>query len=223
MRSIRPRRATGHRVKTCAPNSFATSDSTSPRTRSPGHYELDGRAFVETVTFDGVKSLEAPAVVALAQLWYLVAGLSYYKAGAARRIDVGHDAARDPGPAPARGRALHDGLGRVRLPQSDPARVTSRSRVETRRRVVRAVRRRESRVLTPFGGGIDSVVTIEKLRDQVDQSLFIVSPATGRFAPLEATAAVTGLDVVRASRTLDPQIVRGDEHSSTDTCRSRRW
>jgi len=46
-----------------------------------GFYELDGRGFVETVTFEGVKSLEAPAVVALAQLWYLVAGLSYYKAG----------------------------------------------------------------------------------------------------------------------------------------------
>jgi hypothetical protein len=66
-------------------------------------------------------------------------------------------------------------------------------------------------VLTPFGGGIDSVVTVEKLRGLVDQALFVVSPSSGRFTPLEATAAATGLDVVRASRTLDPQIVRGDE------------
>ena len=29
-----------------------------------GHYELDGRPFAETVTFEGVNSLEAPAVKA---------------------------------------------------------------------------------------------------------------------------------------------------------------
>lgn len=173
-----------------------------------GTYELDGRAFVETVTFDGVKSLEAPAVVALAQLWYLVAGLSYYKAGAARRIDVGTT------PLGTQGRrllkaALSDGLGefayRNQIPLSDVT-IEGREGVESYAPFVDA-----NRVLTPFGGGIDSVVTTEKLRDQVDQSLFIVSPATGRFAPLEATASVTGLDVVRASRTLDPQIVRGEE------------
>jgi hypothetical protein len=49
-------------------------------------YELDDRTFVETVHFEGVKSLEAPAVVSLAQLWYLVAGLSYYKAGRRRSV-----------------------------------------------------------------------------------------------------------------------------------------
>ncbi len=54
-----------------------------------GHFELDGRRFVENVTFEGVRTLDAPAIVSLAQLWYLVAGLSYYKAGAARRIDIG--------------------------------------------------------------------------------------------------------------------------------------
>jgi hypothetical protein len=37
-----------------------------------------------------------------------------------------------------------------------------------------------------------------------------VSPSSGRFAPLEETAAVTGLGVVRATRTLDPQLL-GDE------------
>ena len=45
------------------------------------------------------------------------------------------------------------------------------------------------RVLVPFGGGIDSVVTVESLSPDLDTSLFIVSPSTGRFAPLEATAA----------------------------------
>ncbi len=173
-----------------------------------GTYDLDGRTFVESVTFEGVKSLEAPAVVALAQLWYLVAGLSYYKAGAARRIDVGTT------PLGTQGRrllkaALSDGLGefafRNQIPLSDVT-IEGRIGVEPFEPFVDT-----NRVLTPFGGGIDSVVTTEKLREHVDQTLFVVSPSTGRFTPLEETAAVTGLDVVRASRTLDPQIVRGDE------------
>jgi UDP-N-acetyl-alpha-D-muramoyl-L-alanyl-L-glutamate epimerase len=173
-----------------------------------GVYDLDGRTFVETVTFDGVKSLEAPAVVALAQLWYLIAGLSYYKAGAARRIDVGVT------PLGTNGRrllkaALSDGLGefayRNQIPLSDVT-IEGRVGVEPFDPLVDP-----RRVLTPFGGGIDSVVTVERLRAHVDQTLFVVSPSTGRFAPLEATAAVTGLEVVRASRTLDAQIVRGDE------------
>src|ERR1700690_623406 len=120
-----------------------------------GVYELDGRAFVETVTFDGVKSLEAPAVVALAQLWYLVAGLSYYKAGAARRIDVGMT------PLGTQGRrllkaALSDGLGefayRNQIPLSDVT-FEGRAGVEAYAPFVDS-----NRVLTPFGGGIDSVV-----------------------------------------------------------------
>ena len=173
-----------------------------------GFYELDGRGFVETVTFEGVKSLEAPAVVALAQLWYLVAGLSYYKAGAARRIDVGTT------PLGTHGRrlfkaALSDGLGefayRNQLPLSDVT-IEGRVGVEAYEPFVDT-----GRVLTPFGGGIDSVVTVEQLRAHVDQALFVVSPSTGRFTPLEETAAVTGLDIIRASRTLDPQIVRGDD------------
>ena len=173
-----------------------------------GVYELDGRTFVETVTFEGVTSLDAPAVVALSQLWYLVAGLSYYKAGAARRMEVGTT------PLGSHGRrllkaALTDGLGefayRNQIPLSDVT-IEGRAGVSEFEPLVDP-----TRVLTPFGGGIDSVVTTEQLRGCVDQSLFIVSPATGRFAPLEETAAATGLPVVRATRTLDPQIVRGDD------------
>jgi hypothetical protein len=67
------------------------------------------------------------------------------------------------------------------------------------------------RVLVPFGGGIDSVVTTAALADHLDQTLFIVSPSGGRFAPLEETAAVTGLKIVRATRHLDAQILSDDE------------
>lgn len=172
-----------------------------------GIYDLDGRTFVETVTFEGVKTLEAPAVVALAQLWYLIAGLSYYKAGAARRIDVGSTPLGEHGHRLLRA-ALVDGLGefsyRNQIPLSDVT-IDERVGVDSFEPFVDI-----RRVLTPFGGGIDSVVTTEKLRALVDQTLFIVSPSTGRFAPLEETAAASGLDIVRASRALDPQITRAD-------------
>ena len=172
-----------------------------------GHYELDGRHFVETVTFEGVGALEVPAVVTLAQLWYLVAGLSYYKTGAAKRIDVGTT------PLGVHGRrlleaALHEGLAefayRNDLPLDDV-------HIEGGTDAVRLdVELDVDRVLTPFGGGIDSVVTTTQLNPGLDQALFIVSPASGRFTPLEQTAAVTGLEVVRATRSLDHQLLNGD-------------
>ncbi len=70
-----------------------------------------------------------------------------------------------------------------------------------------------ARVLVPFGGGIDSVVTTHELAEHLDQALFIVSPSSGRFDPLEATAAVTKREVVRAARSLDGQLLRGDSTS----------
>jgi hypothetical protein len=170
-------------------------------------YELDGRKFVETVDFEGVGSLETPAVRAVAELWFLVAGLSYYKAGAARRVDLG---STPLGPAGERllAAALHEGLGefafRNDLPLDDVV-VSGGAEV-----VASPVSLDPERVLVPFGGGIDSVVTTTMLADHIDQTLFIVSPSSGRFAPLEATAAVTGLEIVRATRSLDRQLL-GDE------------
>lgn len=170
-------------------------------------YELDDRTFVETVDFEGVGPLDAPAVRAVAELWFLVAGLSYYKAGAARRVDVGRTSL---GPAGERllTAALHEGLGefafRNDLPLDDVV-ISGGTEVATS-----PVTLDPERVLVPFGGGIDSVVTTSMLADHLDQTLFIVSPSSGRFAPLEATAAVTGLEIVRATRSLDPQLL-GDE------------
>ncbi|MDH2904702.1 MAG: hypothetical protein PXZ08_12265 [Actinomycetota bacterium] len=173
-----------------------------------GHYELDGRHFAERVAFENVDTLRRPVLVAVAQLWYLLAGLSYYKAGAARGVDLGDT------PVGPHGRvlfeaALRDGLGefsyRNDLPLDDVV-ISGGGAVSTFQPAIDP-----ARILIPFGGGIDSVVTVNEL-DHLDRSLFIVSPAAGRFAPLEATAAVTGLDVVRATRHLDAQILRGDDN-----------
>ena len=173
-----------------------------------GRFELGERRFVETVTFEDVGELRGPVVRAVAELWYLVAGLSYYKAGAARRIDVGTT------PLGVHGRklleaALHEGLGefayRNETPLDDVI-IVGGLDVEPLDTQVDI-----ERILTPFGGGIDSVVTVTELNPALDQALFIVSPAGGRFTPLERTATVTGLEIVRATRSLDHQILEGDE------------
>lgn len=173
-----------------------------------GTYEMDGRVFTETVEFEGVATLNTPAVRSVAELWFLLAGLSYYKTGAARRIDVGST------PLGVAGRrlleaALRDGLGEFSyhndLPLDDVTIDGGGPITET------LVSLDTKRVLVPFGGGIDSVVTVESLSPDLDTSLFIVSPSTGRFAPLEATAAQTGRPIVRATRHLDSQLLTGGD------------
>ena len=62
-------------------------------------------------------------------------------------------------------------------------------------------------MLVPFGGGIDSVVTTSQLSPELDQTLFIVSPRRADSLPWRRPRPVTGLDIMRATRTLDPQIL----------------
>jgi hypothetical protein len=171
------------------------------------HFDLDGREFTEVATFEGVGPLTAPAPRAVANLWYLLAGLSYYKAGAARRVDLATTPTTPSGRA-LLGAALHDGLAefayRNDLTLDD---VVIGGGVDG---PAKPVALDAQRVLTPFGGGIDSVVTASELKGRVDQALFIVSPANGRFTPLEETARTTGLPIVRVTRSLDPQLLGDD-------------
>ena len=66
-------------------------------------------------------------------------------------------------------------------------------------------------MLIPFGGGIDSIVTVELMRGRGDAALFVMSRPGDRFAAIERPAAVTGLSVVRAGREIDPQLLRSAE------------
>jgi UDP-N-acetyl-alpha-D-muramoyl-L-alanyl-L-glutamate epimerase len=171
-------------------------------TRLVGHYELDGRLFREVVSFDGVDRLDEAAAAA-ATLWYLVAGLSYYKVGAAKVVDLG-DTAIGPAGRALLEAALRDGLGEFAWRNA-----LSLDDVEVTGGVAPTLvdaRLDQGRVLTPFGGGIDSVVTVESLNERIEQALFVVSPSSGRFESLEASAAVTRRDVVRATRTLDADL-----------------
>jgi hypothetical protein len=173
-----------------------------------GIYELDGRRFEESVVFEGVDSLDSRPVRSIAELWFLLAGLSYYKAGAARRVEVGTLPLGNAGRALLEA-ALLEGLGEFAYRNElflDDVVIVGGSPVDAR-----SIELDAERVVVPFGGGIDSVVTTSRLASHLDQTLFIVSPASGRFAPLEQTAQMTGLPVIRARRLLDPQLLAHDD------------
>ncbi|NNN03039.1 MAG: hypothetical protein HKL87_03475 [Acidimicrobiaceae bacterium] len=169
------------------------------------HFNLGGNVAREVWEFDQDVDWSTPGLSSLLDLLAALVGLSYYKLGAAPRIDLGPLALSASGRALLHA-ALLDGLGefayRNDLDLSD-VQIGGGIDVESVETPSR------EGVLIPFGGGIDSIVTLEGVRRHHPVSLFVVSPTQGRFAPLEETLAVTGLEVRRATRQLDLEVLRG--------------
>jgi hypothetical protein len=175
-------------------------------------YSLGGREFAEQITFGPGGDWDAPGVAQAARLICLLAGVSYYKTAAPPVIDLG----QVPVSAAERGflRGFYlDGLGEfayrngldlsalrfvggtVREPAGGPPPAPGAPPA----------------MLIPFGGGIDSIVTVELMRGRGDAALFVMSRPGDRFAAIEHPATVTGLPVVRAGREIDPQLLRSAE------------
>ncbi len=177
------------------------------------HYRLDDWHFTETITLPGGGDWSTPAVHEAARLVFLLAGVSYYKAGAPPVIDLGDHAVTDAERAFLREYYV-DGLGEFAYrskPRLDLTRLEIRGpRLE--RPAPAGYSPRAGSPLIPFGGGVDSIVTVELLRGCAsDASLFVVNRPGDRFNAIEKPAAVTGLPVVRAERVLDPKILRSAE------------
>jgi UDP-N-acetyl-alpha-D-muramoyl-L-alanyl-L-glutamate epimerase len=176
-------------------------------------YSLGGWDFAEKITFDPAGDWDSPAVGQAARLICLLAGVSYYKTAAPPVVDLG----QIPVTAAELGflRTFYlDGLGEFAYRNdldlsalrftggiiggpaaSGPPRGPGATRA----------------MLIPFGGGIDSIVTVELVRGRGDAALFVMSRPGDRFAAIERPAAVTGLPVVRAGREIDPQLLRSAE------------
>lgn len=184
-------------------------------------YSLDGRSFAERVTFDVGSGARwgDPAVDQAARWVFLLAGVSYYKTGAPPLIELPHTPLRTGERAFLRDVYL-DGMGefayrngldlsdlRIEAPLLDePVPPTPPPAGDGGE-----VTRPGKRPLVPFGGGIDSIVTVELVRPLADAALFVVSRPGDRFAAIERPAAVTGLPVIRAEREIDPQVLRSRE------------
>ncbi len=198
-------------------------------------YWLDGREFTERVTLPPGPRWRTEAARAAARLVFLLAGVSYYKTAAPPVIELGDTAVTEAELAFLRefylqglgefayrnaldltslrieGRSAGHGgdaaspwgrplgippiLGENLPPQIPPVPGPPLGR----------------RALVPFGGGIDSIVVVERVRRLADVALFIVNRPADRFAAIEAPAAVTGLPIVRAEREIDRQLLRSAE------------
>ena len=175
-------------------------------------YELDGREFTERVTLPAGPRWHTEAARAAARLVFLLAGVSYYKTAAPPVVDFGETALTDAEHAFLREFYLQ-GLGEFAY--RNALDLTS-LRFEARRASPVGTHPLGSplgqrRALVPFGGGIDSIVTVERVRRRADAALFVVSGPADRFDAIEQPAAVTGLPVVRAGREIDPQLLRSAE------------
>ena len=170
-------------------------------------YSLDGRSFTEVIGFPSGGDWTQPAVVEGARLLYLLTGVSYYKTGATPAIDLGETATTAAERAFLR-EFYVDGLGefayraqprldlsdlRITGPDLDRSGPTGYTPTST------------LRPLVPFGGGVDSLTSVELLRPLTgDASLFVVNRPGDRFQAIEDAAVGTGLPIVRAERLIDP-------------------
>jgi hypothetical protein len=172
-------------------------------------YSVDELQFVETVTFGQALPADDPAVLAAARLVFLLAGVSYYKTAAPPVIDLGDHALTSRELAFLRD-FYSQGLGEFayrndltlslefRAPHAEPAPAHYHPE--------------PGRPLVPFGGGIDSIVSVEEVRARFDEpALFVMSPEGRRFDAIEAPAALTGLPIVRATRKIDEKVLRSRE------------
>ena len=176
-------------------------------------YRLDGWTFTEQIALPGGGDWSSPAAAEAARLVFLLAAVSYYKAGAPPVIDLGEHAVTDTEREFLR-QFYVDGLGEFAhrsTPRLDLTGLQIRGpRLERPAPV--GFSPRTGTPLIPFGGGVDSIVTVELIRPSAaSAALFVVNRPGDRFDAIEQPAAVTGLPVVRAERLLDEQILRSAE------------
>lgn len=186
-------------------------------------YSVDGRRFTERVTLRPGGQWDRPAASAAARLVFLLAGVSYYKTAAPPVISTGDLALTRRERAFLREFYLQ-GLGefayrngidlsalRIEGPELPAPQAAPQAAPPAAPPAAAAPAAASRRALVPFGGGIDSIVTVELVRPAAGIALFVVSRPGDRFDAIERPAAVTGLPVVRAAREIDPQLLRSRE------------
>ena len=174
-------------------------------------YSTREHTFTERFAFEAGGNWDAPAALAAARILYLLAGVSYYKTSAAPLIDLGEL------PTTAMERDfLHgfyvNGLGEFASRNGLDLRGLQVEGPDAGAVAANIYTPELGRPLIPFGGGIDSIVTVAALvTDHPAAALCVVEPTGQRFAAIEYAAAVTGLPVTRIARTIAPAVQRSAE------------
>ena len=164
-------------------------------------YRCGEHHFTETVTLPAVAPESDESTL---RLLAIAAGLSYFKAFAPAIYELDWDASYYE-IAFAEQVSRH-GLGEFAYVNdladvlTTPVISTSRKEPRPRHRTHRWPTRR---ALVAVGGGKDSIVTLEALRNAgIEVTLFSVN----EYAPITATAEASGLPYIKAKRTLDPAL-----------------
>lgn len=175
-------------------------------------YSTNSHTFSERYTFGPGGDWDDPAVRAALRILFLVAGVSYYKTTAASVVDLGEHAST-PEERVFLERYYVHGLGEFAYRNGLDLRALRVIGPDERADGTKVVYDpKPRRPLIPFGGGIDSIVTVVALAaDHPEAALFVVHPPGDRFAAIEDAAAVTGLPVVHVAREIDPLVRRSDE------------
>ncbi len=174
-------------------------------------YSTADHSFAERFTFPAGADWGDPAVRAAVRVLFLVAGVSYYKTTAARVIDLGDL------PTTAAERSFLtgyyvDGLAEFAHRNHIDLRGVTVTGPEAEPAPPAPYEPEPGRPLIPFGGGIDSIVTVASLAaDHPGAALCVVHPPGDRFAAIEDAAALTGLPVTHVAREIDPLVRRSGE------------
>ncbi len=189
-------------------------DIDAPRQSITCRYAAAGHHFTEEFTFEPGGDWDDPAVQAAARILYLLAGVSYYKTTAAPLVDLG-DLQTTAAERAFLTAYYLKGLGEFAYRNGLDLRaleVTGPDAASATGSAGAAYDPVPDRPLIPFGGGMDSIVTVAALAgDHPEAALCVVEPLGERFAAIEDAAAVTGLPVRRVGRRIDPMVRRSDE------------
>jgi hypothetical protein len=173
-------------------------------------YSTADHTFTERFTFGSGGDWGDPAVRSAVRILYLLAGVSYYKTTAARLIDLG-DLPTTAGERDFLTSYYVNGLAEFAHRNGIDLRGVLLSGPDAAAGAVH-YDPDPGRPLIPFGGGIDSIVTVASLSDiHPGAALCVVEPPGPRFAAIEDAARVSGLPVTRVARQLDPLVRRSDE------------
>jgi UDP-N-acetyl-alpha-D-muramoyl-L-alanyl-L-glutamate epimerase len=179
-------------------------------------YSTATHSFTEEFGFAAAGSAEGagwddPAAEAAVRLLFLLAGVSYYKTSAAAGVDLG-DHATTPDERAFLKTFLVEGLGEFAYRNGLDLRGISFTGPDAAPAGPVPYAPPPGRPLIPFGGGIDSIVTVDAVaRAHPRAALCIVHPPGDRFTAIEDAAAVTDLPVTRITREIDPQVRRSAE------------
>ena len=167
-------------------------------------YLLDGpqpERFTETITFPVSGNPVPETFERVLDLLHVVAGVSYYKAGAPPRVEA-------PGPVPAEAAALFTavyskGLAEYAYRNDLPFVLDLVVDVPSLSAPATPVDNADGRPLSAVGGGKDSIVTLEILRAAgLDPVPFSVNPNP----VIINVNAASGLEATAARRRLDPHL-----------------